>query len=272
MNSGSTYVRSSNGSRNGDTTNNVGSNIDRNDTINDNDNNISNEDNVTVNNNDTTGVKKTKIEAIKDVFIQIKTKLHSNINNSRQAMDNKMKSMTKVVLQYMIIFQNNIYKSIDFTIIKLSQLYPYLRTIYKLLVLSQKILYLYGHSTHIHPVLSVLGISLIKNQPEKDEKSGTLNSENLQMKPKIQENITIKDMNINNPNKISSFLSSEWKSILIVTALISIRTVEFLLRSQTSQGLGSNSIFSSFSNFFPLHLRIQIRLLILILYRLYLSL
>jgi hypothetical protein len=109
------------------------------------------------NKNKNIDIKKTKIEAIKEMFIKVKTKIFTTAQNSTQAAHTKMKNITRIILEYMITFQNNIYKSIDFTIIKSSQLYPYLKAIYKLLVLSQKVLYLYGHSTHVHPVLSILG-------------------------------------------------------------------------------------------------------------------
>jgi hypothetical protein len=130
--------------------------------MNNNDIDISNDDVNATNNQDNNNNKthpgiKTKIEAIKEIFIKVKTKIFTNMRNSTQAAHKKMKEITRIILEYMIIFQNNIYKSIDLTIIKSSQWYPYLKAIYKLLVFSQKILYLYGHSTHIHPVLSILG-------------------------------------------------------------------------------------------------------------------
>lgn len=198
-----------------------------------------------INKNTTHNSKYKYIKALKDTITNLKTNCHTKIKKSTQA-----------ILRYMIIFQNNIYKGIDFTIIKMSQLYPYLKIIYKLLVLSQKILYLYGYSTHIHPVLSILNISLIKNQPREEDKKNNLDTnERPQMPPATQESNDIRNLNIGGGavkknGKFLSLISSEWKSILIISALISIRTVEFLLRSQRPQGSGSNSIFQSFSNFF----------------------
>jgi hypothetical protein len=157
----STYVRSSSGDMMSNGNKGYSVHINReNDIMNNNDIDISNDDdvNATNNNNTTSDTKKSKMETIKEIFIKIKTKIFTNTQNSTKAVHTKMKDVTRIILEYVIIFQNNIYKSIDFTIIKLSQLYPYLKAIYKLLVLSQKILYLYGHSTHIHPVLSILGM------------------------------------------------------------------------------------------------------------------
>lgn len=150
------------------------------------------------------------------------------IKNIARQFHNKI----RLVVAWVLRFHSRLIMTKDFCWKKFCDTYPVMKAVYKLSVVSYKFSYLLGFSTHAHPVLAMLGITLVKPGPG-SQRIATPSTD----LPAVRKNT-------------SSFgtLSVEAKSALIITVLVSVRVGELLLRlERPSTG---SSIGSSISRFF----------------------
>jgi hypothetical protein len=167
----------------------------------------------------------------------------ANTNNERgyfnmKNLTNQMKKKIQIIFLWILKFHKMVINVADFSCLKFCDFYPYLKAFYKLSVFCTKCSYLLGFTTHIHPVLAVLGITLVK----KNEEIGS--SQIAETGNSIQKTL------LGNKNPLNSFnaLSTEAKSLLVITALISVRVADLLLRSERpgSTAWTGNSVFNFF--------------------------
>jgi hypothetical protein len=157
---------------------------------------------------------------------------------NRKNLTNQMKKKIQIIFLWVLKFHKMVINVKDFSCLKFCDFYPYLKAFYKLSVFCSKCSYLLGFTTHIHPVLAVLGITLVK----KNEEIGS--SQIAETGNSIQKTL------VGNKNPLHSFnaLSTEAKSLLVITALISVRVADLLLRSERpgSTAWSGNTIFNFF--------------------------
>lgn len=152
---------------------------------------------------------------------------------------NQMRKKIQIVFLWLLKFHKVVINVRDLGCLKFCEFYPFLKAFYKFSVFTSKCSYLLGFSTHIHPILAVLGVTLVK----KNEEIG--NNTIAETGNSIQKTL------LGNKNPLQSFnaLSTEAKSLFVITALISVRVADLLIRSERPgpSAWSGNSVFNFFS-------------------------
>jgi hypothetical protein len=198
------------------------------------DNNINNNNNTSHNNNNNNNNNSNNNNS---------NNQGANTNNgggyfNMKSLTNQMKKKIQIIFIWILKFHKMVIDVKDFSCLEFCDFYPYLKAFYKLSVFCSKCSYLLGFSTRIHPVLAVLGITLVK----KNEEIGS--SQIAETGNSIQKTL----LGAKNPLHSFNALSTEAKSLLVITALISVRVADLLLRTERpgSNAWSGNFIFNFF--------------------------
>ena len=221
-NNGISSISNGNNSRNNDGFPNHSSNI-GNDTNIDSNNNI-NIERANDTQHSTTGHRLTRIQRIRAYFV-------SQLNRKYS-----------LVMQWLIQFYRNITETVKFSVLKFCQMYPILKSVYKLSVVSYKCSYMLGLTTHIHPILALLNISLVKN------KGNIGDIAKLKITPSPPSTAPSNPRPIKFQQSSMPTLSSQTQAALLISALITIRIMEHLMRSDRPSA--SPSTDNSLLNYF----------------------
>ena len=121
----------------------------------------------------------------------------------------------------------------------MAKVFPYMKFLYKMLIFYQKVLYLFGVSTHIDPLLSALGIVLAKKNTQITEENrennySVIDDDKYNNNSSSGTGINGNDNKsiVNNVNKsVFSALNVQVLSSVIIGSMMSIRVLEYILRS-----------------------------------------
>lgn len=149
----------------------------------------------------------------------------SRIQKIRAYFALKLKEKYLLVLQWLIQFYRKITEAVNFSLLKFCQMYPILKSMYKLSVVSYKCSYMLGLTTHIHPILALLNISLVKN------KGNIGDIAKIKTSPPPPPTIPPDSGSIKFKQSSIPSLSPQTQAALLISALMSIRIMEHLMRS-----------------------------------------
>ena len=69
---------------------------------------------------------------------------------------------TVTVLTFVARLRRRMYRVVDGALLAFGRVFPYVKAAYKLLVWGQKVLYLFGSTPYVHPVLRLINVALVK--------------------------------------------------------------------------------------------------------------
>lgn len=156
------------------------------------------------------------------------------MKNVARQLNNKI----RLVVVWALRFHNRLMMTRDSCWKKFCDVYPAFKALYKLSTVSYKFSYLLGFSTHAHPVLAMLGITLVKPGPGSQRITPPTPTAPV-IPPGLPET---------QKNSFSfGALSVEAKSAFIITVLVSIRVGELLMRlERPNTGTSMSSAISRF--------------------------
>lgn len=180
---------------------------------------------------------------------------------SRNTIYSRYKRTKQAVFLWALRFHSNVANMHRKACSQFGKIYPLLKGIYKILVFANKFSYLVGYSSYWSPVLTLMGISLVKKNRNNGDSSNS-NDNRIDSSNENRPTATVPDIdsirlaNSNSNSSVSttptvmksyfSNLSMESKSALLVSVLVTVRVLELLLRTENTPQRTGNYFYNFF--------------------------